>query len=63
MMIQVTMKATVSLAGSDAHTPFTPMIGGKMISRGSRKIIWRESERKMLILALPMDWKKFVITA
>ena len=51
MMIQVTMKATVSEAGKATHTPSTPMMGGRMMSRGSRKIICRESERKMLIFA------------
>ena len=63
MMIQVTTKATVSLAGNAAQTPSTPMTGGSMMSSGRRKIICRDNERKMLILALPIDWKKLVMTA
>jgi hypothetical protein len=39
MMIQVTMNATVSLAGRANQTPSTPSIGGSATNRGKRKII------------------------
>lgn len=61
--MSVTKNAIVSDIGNDHHTPSTPIDGGRMTSNGSRKIIWRDSERKMLILALPIDWKKLVVTA
>ena len=45
----------------------TPSIGlsitcGKIRSKGKRKMSWRVSERKMLLPAMPMLWKKAVET-
>lgn len=54
--------AITSAVGSEIHTPSSPMKRGRTISSGSRKSIWRDNDRKMLIFALPMLWKKFVIT-
>ena len=59
----VVRKAVVSDAGSDHHTPSAPIHKGRSMSSGRRKIIWRESDRNMLIFAFPIDWKKLVVTA
>ena len=57
MMIQVTTKATVSLAGNAAQTPSTPMTGGSMMSSGRRKIICRDNERKLpMRMSLNSHW-------
>ena len=52
-----------SLEGSAHHTPSTPSSGGSIINSGSRKSSCRDKERKMLMRALPIDWKKLVTTA
>ncbi len=57
------MVETKSLAGSDHHTPSTPKDFGSNISNGKRNISCRDNDRKMLIFAFPIDWKKLVITA
>ena len=36
------------------HTQFTPKNSGLTLISGTRKSSWRESERKILIFALPM---------
>ena len=48
--------------GIDIHTPVIPKNRGNTPNSGTRKSNWRESERKMLIFALPMLWKKLVTT-
>ena len=57
-----TKKAIVSDSGRLAHTPFIPYMPGSMSSAGMRKMSWRESDRNIEILALPIDWKKLDIT-
>ena len=52
----------VSDIGIAIHTPVMPKNSGNMPNSGTRKSNWRESERKMLIFALPMLWKKLVTT-
>ena len=56
------MKANPSETGMLIHTPFTPYKGGSKSNPGSRYTNWRESDRKILILAIPILWKKFDIT-
>lgn len=55
-------EAIVSAVGSDIHTPSSLKNCGRMISSGSRNSICRDSDRNMLIFALPMLWKKLVTT-
>ena len=55
-------KAMVSESGRLAHTPSMPKKPGRMSKEGMRKMSWRESERKIDTLALPIDWKKLDIT-
>ena len=55
-------KANPSETGMLIHTPFTPYKGGSRSNPGSRYTNWRESDRKILILAIPILWKKFDIT-
>ncbi len=50
----VMTKATKSLAGMEYHTPSNPQNKGNTNAIGSRKMSWRERERKMLMRTLPM---------
>ena len=56
MSMAVTTAAIVSEMGMASHTPSVPSMGGSAKTSGKRKIICRESERKMLTLALPILW-------
>lgn len=58
----VTNAAMASDVGIAHHTPSTPKPNGSKNSRGSRNSICLDSERNMLTFALPMLWKKFVVT-
>lgn len=62
IMIIAMIKAIVSAVGSDIHTPSSLKIRGNIISSGNRNSICLDNDRNMLILALPILWKKFVIT-
>ena len=58
--------ATTAAAKSDIgiaiHTPSSPSHCGIRYNAGTRNNNCRDRLRKMLTFALPMDWKKFVIT-
>ena len=56
------MAAHRSAQGIAHHAPSSPKTGGKRMMKGIRKMIWRESARKMETFALPMDWKKLEVT-
>ena len=58
----VTKNAITSDRGALAHTPLIPYMPGRMSSEGMRNMSWRESDRNIDILALPIDWKKLEMT-
>ena len=58
----VTKNAMTSDNGALAHTPLMPYMPGRMSSDGMRNMSWRESDRNIDTLALPIDWKKLEIT-
>lgn len=62
MSTRVTNAAIVSDIGIAHQIPSTPNHNGSVMSNGSRNSICRDSDRNMLIFALPMLWKKLVIT-
>ena len=51
----VTKKAMMSDSGRLAHTPFIPYRPGSISSDGMRKMSWRDKDRKIETLALPID--------
>ena len=57
-----TKKAIVSDSGRLAHTPSIPYMPGRMSSAGMRKMSWRDNDKNIDTLALPIDWKKLDIT-
>ena len=61
-MISETTNAARSEAGMLNQTPSAPNQSGRTARKGSRKISWRDSDRKIALLASPMLWKKLVIT-
>ncbi len=54
---KATIKASRSAVGKLSQTPFRPMKRGRTSRAGIRNISCRESERKIAMPALPMDWK------
>ena len=62
IITNATIEATASDTGIAVHTPSSSIMGGNIISNGIKKSICRDNDRKMLILALPIHWKKLVIT-
>lgn len=60
--VTAVIKANPSETGILIHTPFTPYKGGNKSIPGSKYTNWRESDRKILIFAIPMLWKKLDIT-
>jgi len=57
-----TIDANPSDTGMADHAPFIPKIGGNIIKHGIKNKNWRVRLRNIETLALPMDWKKLVIT-
>ena len=56
------MVAMASDIGILIHTPNVPKKLGSINSPGIRNNTWRESEKKMALLAIPIHWKKFDTT-
>ena len=56
------MADSPSDTGMEDQAPVRPKMGGRINRQGTRNKNWRVRLRNMDIFALPMDWKKLVIT-